>query len=373
MRPGIVALAFTVIIASHAMATSLQFNEARTSPEPVGDGPNAITAGDFDGDGDVDLAVANYNSNNVTILLNNGSGNFRNFRTVLAGFRPFAIVSADLDGDGDIDLAVANVSSGDVTILKNVRGGNFREPDTSPVDIGFASNPRAIVAADFDRDGDIDLAVVSESNDNITILRNGARRFVALTPIQVGDWPVAIAAGDFDGDGDVDLAVANWVSDNVTIFRNDLGLSFTQPPSSPVPAGNAPYAIVAADLDRDGDIDLAVANQLAAGTVTILRNQGGLNFAAAGTIGVGTSPVSIAAADFDGDGDNDLAVANFGSDNVTILRNKGALVFAPLAAGPELAGDGPISIARADLDGDGDIDLAVANSNSDNVTILKNR
>ena len=101
-----------------------------------------------------------------------------------------------------------------------------------------------------------------------------------------------------------------------------------EPATSPEPAGNGPFSVAAADFDLDGDQDLAVANAVAAvlGTpnVTILRNNGVGNLSPAATSPevAGGIPAAIAAADLDADGDHDLAVANLGTDNVTILRNR---------------------------------------------------
>jgi hypothetical protein len=368
-----VAFGISFVAATGAIGAPLPFKEPNSSPEAAGDNPNAITAADFDGDGDRDLAVANYASNDVTILRNDGSGNFKETSQspLLAGFRPYAITSADLDGDADNDLAVVNTSSGNVTILRN-GGGKFKQPDTSPEAVG--SIPTAIAAADFDGDIDRDLAVANQGSDNVTILRNNlGLDFTVASTVQAGDGPSAIAAADLDGDGDADLAVANWFAPTLTILLNSGG-TFVQPPTSPEAIGNGAYGIAAADLDGDGDIDLAVANGLSH-NVTILRNDLGGNFTqpSSSPIAVGTTPTSVTAADFDGDGDNDLAVANFGSDNVTLLRNNGAGKFTEPNSSPELAGDGARSIVAGDLEPDGDSDLAIANSNSDNVTILKNR
>src|SRR5205814_2978146 len=109
--------------------------------------------------------------------------------------------------------------------------------------------------------------------------------------------------------------------------------------------------------------------------VTILRNKGNGAFAEPASSpvqGLGTSPDSIVAADLDGDGDPDLAVANQGSGNVTILRHLGSLHFKQTAFSPVAVVDTPTSIAAADIDGDHDEDLVVANAFSDNLTILVN-
>ena len=267
-----------------------------------------------------------------------------------------------------------------MTILRNKGHGDFTEPASSPEPAG--DTPRSVAAADLDGDADQDLAVANGDNE-VTILRNngnGNFREPATSPETAGEIPVSVAAADLDGDSDPDLAVANSTSDlnldskdNVTILRNNGNGNFREPATSPQQAGASPHSVAAADLDGDGDEDLAVANLLS-DTVTILRNNGAGNFTepASSPEFAQYNPVAVAAADFDGDSDPDLAVPKL-TDEVTILDNNGNGNFTEPATSPEDVGVGPRSIAAADLDGDSDPDLAVPNFDSDNVTILRNR
>ena len=147
------------VFAATALAASLDLVELSSSPEAVADTPQSIAAADLDGDGDQDGATANFNSDNVTILKNTGAGDFREAASSpeAAGDGPDSIVAADLDGDGDQDLAIANENVPNVTILRNNGRGNFRERSSSPEPAGAV--PAQIVAADLDGDGDQDLAV----------------------------------------------------------------------------------------------------------------------------------------------------------------------------------------------------------------------
>jgi hypothetical protein len=349
------------------------FTQPASSPEPAGDSPASVAKADLDGDTDQDLAVANTLSDDLTVLRNTGTGDLAEpgSSPEAAGDGPTSVAAADLDGDSDQDLAVANNGSDNVTILRNTGSGAFAQPASSPEAAG--DSPTSVAAADLDGDGDRDLAVTNSVDDNVTILRNtGGGNFVqpASSPEAGDDGPVSIVAADLDGDLDADLAVSNFFG-GVTVMRNNGSANFAQPASSPEPTGANPRELTAADLDGDGDNDLAVANQLGA-NVTILRNAGSGNFAEPATSPepAGTGPFSIKAADLDDDGDNDLAVTNSSVDSVSILRNAGSGNFAEPATSPEAAGDGPTGIVAGDLDGDLDRDLAVANQLSDNVTIL---
>ena len=362
-----------------ALATSTDFVEPSSSPENVGLGPTWIVTADLDGDADLDLATANVSSGDVTILRNNGSANFTEPASSPedAGSFPDAITAADLDGDGDQDLAVTNQESDDVTILRNNGSGNFSEPASSPEPAGDI--PAAITAGDIDGDTDPDLVVANAlTENNVTILRNnGSGNFTqpASSPEDAGNKPLSVAIADLDGDADRDLAVSNQQSSNVSILGNNGSGNFTELASSPENAGTFPQGVVAARLDGDLDRDLAVANQ---GTddVTILRNIGAGDYEAAATSPeqVGDTPLRApVVGDFDGDGRRDLAVSNSGTDNVSILANAGQLDFEQPATSPEDAGDGARGSAIGDLDGDGDLDLAISNHTAQTVTILRNR
>jgi hypothetical protein len=293
----------------------------------VGASPSSIAAADFDGDTDVDLAVTSSanNTDNVRILRNNGNGHFAEpgSSPESAALAPSAIVASDLDGDSDQDLAVANGQSQSVTILRNNGSGNFVEPGSSPEAVGVF--PSSIVAANFDGDADQDLAVANGGPDNVSILRNsGSGNFVepGTSPEPVGQDPFSLAVGDLDGDTDADLAVVNLAA-NVTILKNAGTGDFVEPPSSPEPAGPGPIAIASADINGDATRDLAVANN-AANSIVVLRNGGLGNFAqpASSPESAGLAPTAVAFGDIDGDADQDLVAANLNSDDVTVLRNR---------------------------------------------------
>jgi hypothetical protein len=373
---GVTGFALCLVLGAAALAASTNFVEPATSPEPAGIEPRSIAAADLDGDTDQDLAVANQGAANMTILKNTGSGNFvvPSSSPEPVGNFSQSVVAGDLDGDGDQDLAVANFGDSNVTILKNNGTGDFHEAATSPE--AADSGPRSIVLARLDGDADLDLAVANESSNNVTILKNtgtGNFREPATSPEPANGGPASIAAANLDGDADQDLAVASFNISKVTILRNGGSGNFTQPASSPEAVGGGPRYVAAADLDGDGDQDLATANE-DSGNVTILKNGGTGDFLEppSSPEPAEAGPRALAVADFEGDGDRDLAVAN-ASNTVTILRNGGSGNFVEPVSSPELSSGTPTAVAAADLDGDADPDLAVANLNDFDVTILRNR
>jgi trimeric autotransporter adhesin len=159
--------------------------------------------------------------------------------------------------------------------------------------------------------------------------------------------------------------VTNSGANGVNVFLNrEGGLSAV----SAIPAtGDSPISIVAADVNGDGKLDLAVANS-GSNNVTILLGNGDGTFTAAASPATGMAPNSLAFGDFNGDGIPDLAVANAGSSNVTILLGNGDGTFT--AAVSPAADTGSTSVASADFNGDGKEDLVVANSQDNSATAL---
>jgi|GEM_PF-3369262 len=184
---------------------------------------------------------------------------------------------------------------------------------------------------------------------------------------EAGDGPVYVFCADLDGDGDLDLAVANSLSDNVSILKNNGDGTFQTRVDYDV--NDQPYSVFCADLDGDLDLDLAVANSLS-DNVSILKNNGDGTFQAKVDYAVGDYPFPLYCADLDGDLDIDLAVPNQFDGTVSILKNNGDGTFATKVDYD--VGSYPNGVFCADLDGDSCLDLAVHNYLSDNVSILMN-
>ena len=375
---AVTVLAFAAFAAPRdAFAVAGDFTAPATSPEPAGIQPTSVAVGDLNNDGHPDQAVANQNSNDVTILLGDGTGNFTAAAgsPEAAGTGPRAVTIGDFDANGKDDLAVANQSSNNVTILLGDGTGNFSAAATSPEAVG--SSPQSVAVGDFDANGKDDLAVVNQASHNVTILLgDGTGNFsaAAASPEAVDGFPRSIAVGDFDANGKDDLAVLNQASINVTILLGDGTGNFTAAGISPATAGVTPLLVVVGDFDGNGKDDLAVAT-FGTDNVTILLGDGTGNFtvAAGSPESAGSSPTSVAVGDFDANGKDDLAVANSASNNVTILLGDGTGNFSAAATSPEAVGSAPRSVAVGDFDRDGKDDLAVANRASNNVTVLMNQ
>lgn len=283
----------------------------------VGDGPRYIAVGDFNGDRFSDLAVANFFSDNVSVLLGNGTGNFGgNLTNIAVGDGPGAIAVTDINGDGFQDLAVANKLSGSITLLLGNGQGNFNS-STTIEDIG--GDPVDIATGDFNGDGFQDL-VVAEYSDNLSVLLgDGQGDFNIIPDIEVGDLPSDVEVGDFDEDGALDLVVANSGSNNVSVLLGDGRGNFSD--ATNFLTGRRVQSVVVADLNRDSDLDLLVANS-GSNNLSVLEGDGTGTFGVRRNFAVGGSfPIDIALGNINDDSFLDVVVANSGINNVSVLLN----------------------------------------------------
>jgi hypothetical protein len=259
-------------------------------------------------------------------------------------------------------------TNGDMPFFIGLRPDSI--PFAAAVNYGTGDGPQSVFCADLDGDSYVDIATVGywiEDNYVSILKNNGNGTFGSPYNYAAGDSPKSVFCADLNGDGNIDLAVANTSSNNVSILMNNNDGGFDSPIN--YDAGSSPISVFCADLDGDGDLDLAVANE-GSNDVSILNNIGDGTFQSTNNYGTGYNPHSVFCADLDGDFDLDLAVANGGSDNVSILKNNGNGTFQPKV--DYGVGIDPLSVFCADLDGDLDLDLAVANDSSGNVSILKN-
>ncbi|HWP31200.1 MAG TPA: VCBS repeat-containing protein [Fimbriimonadales bacterium] len=361
---------FALALFATSAFSAIQFDPAVTYP--VGVNPESVAIADFNGDGFKDLAVANNNSDNVSILLNQGNGTFANAINFATGngTSPFAIAAADFDMDGDQDLAVTLKNTNQVRIMKNSGGASFSNFATFSV----GTEPRSIVTAKLDADSDFDLAVGNRTSGNVSVLLNmGDGTFGAATNYSTGQDVRSVSAGDLDGDGDQDLSASNHDSRTVTLLRNSGSGTFTFWADLSVGGDLRPDDSAIADLDKDGDSDIAVAtsgNNNALNFASIFLNNGG-TFSGPSNFTVGTEPVSIIAADLDGDGDMDIATANQSANSISILENFGPASFGA-AMNLSTGGSSPTWMEAGMLDSDSDIDLVVVNEGSNNVSVFMN-
>lgn len=347
------------------------FTTIASSPFASGDLPSAVVSADFNDDGIPDLAVANYTDNTVSLYTGDGIGGYTlaTGSPISVGTGPSALAVADFNLDGQPDLAVVNALSGSITILLGDGTGAFHNAASIST---LGNGPQSIAVADFNRDGVPDLAITNQLSSTVTVLLGDGTGLFTPTPdspISGGGNPSSIAALDFDLDGHTDLAIANTYDSTVTILLGDGTGTFVPSSASPFAVAAGPTAVTAVDFDGDGRTDLAIASATG-DTLSILLNKvGGAAFAPGSPFATGSSPSSLVVGDFNGDGAQDVAIANANSSDVTLLLNDGSGEFTPAAQSPLSGFNAPSAIALADIDGNGRQDLVVANVGVDSISL----
>jgi hypothetical protein len=189
------------------------------------------------------------------------------------GHVPVGSTAADLDGDGDNDLATANQSPDGVSVLLNNGDGTFAPARTyHAVRSEDGSGPSNVLAADFNEDGALDLATANNvfTSQVSILLNNGDGTFAPPDVLDLGASVAAgLTAGDFNRDGNVDVVVANSFSEYLSTLLGNGDGTFQEPTvqrngyTYPDRYGlsSRPAEVMSADLNGDGMLDVAVLGE----------------------------------------------------------------------------------------------------------------
>jgi hypothetical protein len=240
---------------------------------PVGSEPRDMAIGDLDGDLDSDLVVSNRSGDSVSVLRNTRGLTFL-VTSYPAGLDPRDVDLGDVTGDGLLDIVVASHDSDAITVLRNTGAAAFTA--NPPVSTAPRS-PEGVVLARFDGNGTLDLAA-SGSNGGVEFalvsLNGGGGAFGAFAPFVLSGVDAGtMDAADFDGDGDNDLAIENRSSNDVSLLQNNGAGSFG-PNQLFFAVGTAPGHLVAAHFDLNPVADFVVTNETT-GNVTVFLNGAG--------------------------------------------------------------------------------------------------
>jgi len=386
----------------------------------------AFAAGDLNGDGKMDIVYADVLNQVIGTMFGNGDGTFTTASPYAASVLPQSILLADFNHDGKLDIINGtgdqrifgtSEGSGNINILVNHGDGTFQAApayfpvplpgnftlmkgmavgkfagSTGVVSLGygglqllsangkgvlaaaqaipFSGNEQAILAADFNGDGQSDLAIASGSS--VAVLPGKTTGFASPLTSAAGVSTIsAMTAGDFDGDGKLDLVLMGAGSPGTLAFLKGNGDGTFQMPVT-IPAGVAPSSMVAADFNGDGKLDVAFAdaNDGVNGAVYVVLNNGGGAFRTPTKVFSGTAP-ALATGDLNGDGRPDLVATsnvNGGTAVVNWLEGNGDGTFhAPVAIATSVDQDDAALIQ--DFNGDGHADIVLAHPNTD-VTFL---
>ncbi len=294
-----------------------------------------------------------------------------------AGTSPEDLAAADFNNDGNLDLAVANHETDYLTVLLGDGRGSLAPSQSSPVRVSSKPHPHGVAAGDFDGDGCKDLAVESRDENAVLVMRGDCEGGFGASEKRhsVGEWPYYhLRSADLNRDGFSDIVVPNTEGSSISVL---LGSSGGLSEEIRVNTSGAPFAVAIGDVSGDGHADLAVAHRRGSMSendldgVTLLLGDGSGAFPAdlAFRLAAGIAPTAVAIGDYDGDGAADLAVVNQGSHDVTLFLGRPGGV-REAAGSPLSVGRLPQAVALADLNGDGRADMVTGNPGSRDVSVL---
>jgi hypothetical protein len=372
-----VSIAVLIILFSNCSISQKQQQNFEVITIPVGKGGGSVEVADFNKDSLPDIAVANLEDSSITILLNNGKRRFTpaTGSPFYAEYFPNDINIADFNKDGNLDLAIANHDRKHLTVLLGNGKGQFYAATHSPFFVNVKPHTHGVMSADFNGDGNLDIATDSWGVDSIVILYgDGNGNFLNPTFYATGKHPYQrLRTADLNNDHKPDIVTTNLDGNTVTVLLGDGKGNFN---TRFFDAGNTPFGVAIGDINGDGNLDLAVINSpsISGGKsgkdgLTILLGDGTGNFSMlkGSPFDTGLGPTRVAIGDLNGDGINDIVVTNYKSQNISVYYMGKSGLLSSTTMQLTNHSDG---IAIHDMDGDGKNDIIVSSSADNNISIL---
>lgn len=345
---------------------------------PCGGAPKGVSIGDLTRDGNVDLVISAFDDNKIQVFTDYLGGKGTSYFDINLNGPPSVTTIGDVTGDGLLDLVACLGARASMLVVpgdaSESAGGTGLG---APFQLDASGLPLRPFIGDVNNDGKNDLLVLSGLFDRVNLwLAKSDGRLAGARNYDSGQPSAeSVAGADFDGDGRFDAMVGGPAAGEVSVMVAG------QPSGALAIArrftvGAVVYRVTAADLDRDGRMDAVLS---CGGGLKLLRNRstpGNFDFevlpdAGTGLINIGQGPFGVAVADMDRDGNLDLLVADFIAGGLHQLRGTAA----PFVFGQDIVfqlGGGPVDVVAADFTADGIIDAAASRSGAADIAVLKN-
>ncbi len=314
---------------------------------------------DVNNDGYPDLITLDDVQDQVGVQLGSMNGTFSPpvFYQVDDGSATYSVYqvgTADFNGDGNLDIAVLNDHGGLSIFLGNGDGTFQNEVTTSVPSNGYNYS---FAVGDFNRDGIVDIMITGNRN-YIVLLGTGAGGFTQLPAVTQSYFTGYSNASDLNGDGLPDLILQENNSGVIHVLQGNGDGTF----ANDITVGSnvdSSLGVTVFDFNRDGIPDMLTASN---DVVLVFPGTGGGYFTDPITI-YNESPYAVSAGDFNGDGNPDIVVANGNNYSVDVFFGDGVGTFTLGLSGPTPPDDVdtflPYALAVADFNGDGQSDVAV--------------
>ena len=309
--------------------------------------PSEVYAADLDGDQLIDILSSSVGDHKLAWYRNLGSNGFGSQIIISqAVISPRNIIVSDIDGDGDNDVFCSSFSTYETFCFKNDSTGSFGSMQSFPP----STKSKSILVCDVDDDEDDDLFTPSHMYFN-----NGSGIFGYQTMID--SFIYLATSADFDNDGDIDLA-GIFGNSNLAWYSNDGTGNFSE--RNIISSGiKGPHQFAYSDIDNDGLSDIVVSAVDNLCNISLFKNFGNGSYLATDTLGVDIySVLDFYVRDIDGDSLKDvIAFISFNGPKVIAWYRQDSIgMFGELQIIVDSIQDGR-DFFISDLDGDGDNDI----------------
>jgi hypothetical protein len=222
--------------------------------------PGQLGVADFNKDGILDWVAGNTTQTSLTLALGNGNGTFQDDVNYAVGQGP-EVAAGDFNRDGKLDIVTVDYPTAEVSVLLGNSDGTFQPAIKTPVPGAFYG----IAVADLNGDGNQDVVTGDSTGSpprsvNVLLGKGDGTFAVPVRYSTGGSGEGQIAVGDFSGDGKLDIAVVNQADNTISLLLgNGNGTFQTAKIVTPALASDGFLGyLVAADFNEDGKLDLAV-------------------------------------------------------------------------------------------------------------------
>jgi hypothetical protein len=337
------------------------------SPRPID-----IASGDLNNDSYPDLVTLNGLTKTITVFYHDGNDGFKTTMSYYSNITHGNITVGDVTNDGFNDVVATDYDKGNVLVYTQ---NNVTNKLNAFVNYTVGNGTLGVAIGDVNEDDRNDVVVANFEDDQIAILyQNSTGGLDSLKKYDTGDGPTDVVIADIartESWGSVlyDVVVTNFLDNSITQFRQKTDGTLTT--LSTISTGEGPMGIDAGDLNNDGWMDIATANQKANSTTAIyqevnswtdtkLTNTGKTSY------NVDLSPTDIAVIDANNDGKDDIITTNRGSDTVTFMIQTNSFSF----GWKETLDNTPAGLAVEDFDLDGHFDAVTTQPTGNILTVL---